>query len=181
MRKAKQIQKAQEEQIKLESKESKKEKVLLGSVVGSSLAASTISDAAMKTIGASAPIAKEMIEKSAPVAKELATQSMEIAKELTTGSLSLAKDIVDKGFNINWQDSMSKGWQNSVKAMDELSDSVGVIAAIKESQTVGAIQQVYQDGKSVVTGGSSTTNIQVPVSAHDEERGTNLLVHSYGS
>ena len=126
-------------------------------------------------------LAKGMIEKSAPVASELASQSMTIAKSLTAGSLSLAKDIVDKGINFDWQDSMNNGWQNSVKAMDELSDSVGVLSAIKESQTVGAMQQVYQDGKSFATGGNSTTNIQVPVSPHDVDRGTNLLVHSYGS
>ena len=159
---------------------------ILGSAaVGSVALVKNIADVSIPVVkgivDTSVPVVKGIIDTSVPVAKELASQSMDIAEKLTTGSLSLAKDIVNNGINIEWQDSLKTGWESSVKAMDELSDSIDVLSSIKDSQTVGAMQQIYQDGKSFVTGGSSTTNIQVPISAHDEDRGTNLLVYSYGA
>ena len=189
MKEMRERKKAQAEQQILKAQETKKiskEKMLLGAAAGIIPAMPNINmpdmtDEQKKLLAEGKGLAIKTIDAAAPVAKELASQSMTIAKSLTAGSLSLAQDIVDKGINFDWQDSMNNGWQNSVKAMGELSDSVGVLSAIKESQTVGAMQQVYQDGKSFVTGGSSTTNIQVPVSPHDVDRGTNLLVHTYGA
>lgn len=124
--------------------------------------------------------------KTAGIVKDTASQTMEIAKTITAGSIGLATDIVDKGLGINWQESLNKGWQGSINKIDEISDSVGVLSAIKDSQTVGAMREINNDARTFISntlggGGGNTTNIQVPVSPHDNDRHTNLLVHSYGS
>ena len=126
-------------------------------------------------------VASGLVDASVPLANEIADTSITIADKLTTGSLLLAKDIIEKASSVKWQESLARGWQSSVTKIDELAESIDVLDAIKESQTVGAVKQVVHDAKSFVAGGNSTTNINVPISAHDTDRQTNLLVDSLGS
>ena len=67
--------------------------------------------------------------------------------------------------------------------MELMSDMKTILEDIKlqqtGSETAKAISESYQDIKSVVTG--STTNITVPVAAHDIDRGTSLLNSAYNS
>lgn len=104
-----------------------------------------------------------------------------IAESMATTSVGVAGGMVDKITGIEWQDSLSRGWGNTIKAMDDLTEASSVLSALKESQTAGALRQVYQDSKSYVSGGSSTTNINIPISAHDTDRNTNLMNDAYGA
>ncbi len=115
---------------------------------------------------------------------DMLSKSAALAGAGATATMSLAKDVAEKTYNLknlDWQDSVNNGWQATVKSMDELSDSIGILAALKESQTSAAIQQVYADGKSFSSGGNNTTNLSIPVSPYDSDRGTDLLVTSLGS
>ncbi len=145
---------------------------------------------ALPAMGASVEGAKKILTDTAGSLNKamaegnLLSKGAGIAGAGATATMSLAKDVAEKTYNLKnleWQDSVNNGWQATVKSMDELSDSIGILAALKESQTTTAIQQVYADGKSFATGGNNTTNLSIPISPHDSDRGTDLLVASLGA
>ena len=108
-----------------------------------------------------------------PLAKVIATP---IATELSKTTEAI------KNATNGWQDSVQKGWQSSVQKVSDLTDSVGWMDVLKNSQTAAALQNVYTDASALISGGNiSTTNISLPVSPNDTDRGTSLLVNGQGA
>ena len=78
-----------------------------------------------------------------------------------------------------WQESVGRGWDKTIKTMGGLSDGLDVIDDIKNSKTAAIVTQVFNNDTS--SGGGSTTNINMPATANDTDRGTQHLIASLGA
>ena len=99
---------------------------------------------------------KSVLGKSSDNIKDRAFEAAQITKNATL-------DMVEKGRDMD---------------IPYLAEMKATIEAIRDSKTAGALKQSYNEAATAI---SNTTNINVPIMAHDTDRATNLLNDAFGA
>jgi len=111
---------------------------------------------------------------------------------ITIPSMSIdnAKKVLDSlrahGMNkenlAKWENIIMKKAVEGGRRLNDMVDTNEIIDAIKESKTKDAVMRAYNDAKTFANNQmSQNTTINMPISASDGDKDTNLLVHTYGS